>query len=270
MKRVLTAIPLILLLVIILEWLDPLFFSLVVALVATLALNEYYTITITAGFEPYRWFGHGASWGLLALFHFFPSNSPLLLFSLILAGIFILLLGLKRGDRLSSTLPGSALTFFGIIYITLPLALFILIRLRYSGQGEANRWIFLGLLTCWVSDTAAFCVGKLWGHHRLAPQVSPKKTWEGAVGGILGSGLAAGFGKLVLLPSLPWETILGVSLVLGMAGQLGDLSESTLKRGAGVKDSSNLLPGHGGMLDRIDAVLFVAPVLYGFLFWFVH
>ncbi len=270
MKRVLTAIPLILLLIAILEYLPPVFFSLLVVIVSFLALEEYWSIASKTGFEPFRWLGHLLSLSLLVILHFFSTHYQFLFFCLIAGCLLILLLGLTRADRLASVLPAAAITFMGLIYITLPLALFILIRLNQAGSAGGNRWVLWGLMTCWFGDTAAFCVGRLWGRHKLAPRISPRKTWEGAVGGGLGSCVAAGIGKWWLLPGESLLSLVTISLILGISGQLGDLAESCLKRGAGVKDSSNLLPGHGGMLDRIDAVLFAAPVLYCYLVWFLH
>jgi phosphatidate cytidylyltransferase len=270
MKRVLTAIPLILLLIVILEYLPPIFFSVLVVLVATLALEEYWEIASKSGFEPYRWPGHFLGLSLLLLAHLFSTNFQLLFFSLILTCLLILMIGLSRGNHLATVLPAAAITLMGLLYITLPLALFMLIRINHGNPGAGNRWVLWGLMTCWFSDTAAFCAGKLWGRHKLAPRISPKKTWEGAIGGCLSSGIAAVVGKWWLLPGQSLQTLIILSLVLGLLGQMGDLTESTLKRGSGVKDSSNLLPGHGGMLDRIDAVLFAAPLLYSYLNWFVY
>jgi phosphatidate cytidylyltransferase len=117
----------------------------------------------------------------------------------------------------------------------------------------------------WFGDTAAYYVGKTVGAHPLAPRVSPKKTVEGCVGGFLGNMAAAFVGQKLLLPAAPLAHLLVISLVLGAFSQIGDLSESAMKRSAGIKDSSNLLPGHGGMLDRIDGVLFASPPLLTYL-----
>jgi phosphatidate cytidylyltransferase len=270
MKRVLTAIPLILLLIAILEYLPPIFFSLLIAIVSCLALEEFWAIASKAGFDPFRWPGHLLSLGLLGILHYHSADYQWLFFCLVAGGLFIMMLGLTRADRLATILPATAITIMGLLYITLPLGFFIWIRLNHVGSAGGNRWVFWGLMTCWFGDTAAFCMGRLWGRHKLAPRISPKKTWEGAAGGVLGSCLAAGIGKWWLLPGEPLLSLFIISLLLAASGQLGDLAESCLKRGVGVKDSSNLLPGHGGMLDRIDAVLFAAPILYGYLAWFAH
>jgi phosphatidate cytidylyltransferase len=113
----------------------------------------------------------------------------------------------------------------------------------------------------WVNDTAAYFVGKFLGRRRLVPSLSPGKTLEGAVGGILGSLLVA-IGFIFIYPSLPLLPLLVLGLLVGVAAQVGDLVESVFKRQVGVKDAGNLIPGHGGMLDRLDSMLFTAPLVY--------
>jgi phosphatidate cytidylyltransferase len=117
------------------------------------------------------------------------------------------------------------------------------------------------LFSVWISDSAAYFIGKSFGKHKLAPRVSPKKTWEGAVAGFVGG--AGGFLLLSLffLSSLPIMDSIVIGVIIGTVGQIGDLAESQLKRDAGVKDSSALIPGHGGILDRFDSLLFIMPVV---------
>jgi phosphatidate cytidylyltransferase len=148
----------------------------------------------------------------------------------------------------------------GIIYV--PLFLSYLLLIRNGRDGEL--WIFLLLIVVFIGDTGAYYVGSYLGRHKLCPAVSPNKTVEGALGGLF-AGLGAGaLYKLLLLPPLPWGLSLLCILFINIAGQMGDLFESELKRAAHVKDSGTLLPGHGGVLDRIDALLFAAPVAYIF------
>ena len=148
----------------------------------------------------------------------------------------------------------------GVIYVPLFLSYLLLIR---SGR-DGELWIFLLLIVVFIGDTGAYYVGSYLGRHKLCPSVSPNKTVEGALGGLL-AGLGAGaLYKSFLLPLLPWGLSLLFFLSISIAGQMGDLFESQLKRVAGIKDSGTLLPGHGGILDRIDALLFAAPVAYIF------
>jgi phosphatidate cytidylyltransferase len=148
----------------------------------------------------------------------------------------------------------------GIVYI--PVLLSFLIRLRLSPDGM--MWIFFLLSLIFAGDTVAFYVGSYAGRHKLCPAVSPGKTVEGALGGLAGSIVVGALFKYLFFAGLPWGTSFLFFLSVGVAGPIGDLFESELKRAAKVKDSGGILPGHGGFLDRVDALLFAAPVAYLF------
>jgi phosphatidate cytidylyltransferase len=137
--------------------------------------------------------------------------------------------------------------------------------LRFHPQG--SHLIVLVLAISFLGDTGAYFAGRFLGRHKLYPSVSPKKTWEGAVGGLIASAGAAAVAHFYFLPSLPLGIGLALGAVLGALGQAGDLCESMLKRAYDVKDSGRILPGHGGLLDRIDALLFAAPGLYLAVRW---
>jgi len=143
---------------------------------------------------------------------------------------------------------------YGLPYLALPVAsLYHLQRL--------DPWVLILLFAIvWLGDTAAFYCGKKWGRRRFAPVVSPNKTWEGAVASLLAAVVAAGVWSYLRLGEVRLE-LLGLAVLTSIAAQMGDLVESLIKRGAGVKDSGHLLPGHGGVLDRVDALLFAAPVM---------
>lgn len=162
-------------------------------------------------------------------------------------------------QRLAAEDLGRAL--FGPVYAALPLALLILIDLRPKGP----IWIFFLLTVVFASDTGAFYFGRLLGRHKLYEAVSPNKTWEGAIGGLVASILAASLFVRLFGPCILDLKIIILVVILSTADQIGDLCESMLKRTHGVKDSGNLLPGHGGILDRIDGLLFAIPVLYVYL-----
>ncbi len=141
------------------------------------------------------------------------------------------------------------------------------VLLRETDDGRS--WVFLVLLTVWITDTGAYFVGRAVGRHKMAPTVSPGKTWEGAIGGQV-----AGFAAVVALNAvldlgMSTPEAIGLGLLLPAVGQVGDLAESAMKRGVGVKDSGWLVPGHGGIADRLDSLLFAAPVAYYFLQWVV-
>ncbi len=128
---------------------------------------------------------------------------------------------------------------------------------------DGRQFIFFLALTTWAGDTGAFYVGRALGRHPLAPRLSPKKTVEGALGGAAATVAAAALGRPWIWPRFAWGHAILIGLVLAVAGMLGDLCESAVKRAAGVKDSGGLIPGHGGVLDRLDSVIFAGPVLYG-------
>lgn len=148
----------------------------------------------------------------------------------------------------------------GIIYI--PLFLSFLVLIRNGADGMA--WVFLIIATVFAGDVGAFYAGRNLGWHKLCPSVSPGKTVEGAVGGLVGNLLVVGLFKCFFLTTLSWGGCILLALSMGIAGQVGDLFESEFKRFSGVKDSGVILPGHGGILDRIDALLFASPMAYFF------
>jgi phosphatidate cytidylyltransferase len=155
-------------------------------------------------------------------------------------------------------------TITGIVYagfLTTYLALFK----RLAPMSEGGHFVILVLVIAWLADTGGYFAGRFLGKAKLYEAVSPKKTWAGAWGGIAGSLAGVLVMKLLFLDWLSWFDVFAIAVVGGVLGQLGDLTESLLKRSVGVKDSGALLPGHGGILDRIDAVLFIAPFVYAYV-----
>ncbi len=197
---------------------------------------------------------------------------------------FIFLTRAMRGEDLKSGYPSAAASVFAFTYIALPLGMLVELRQMWAG---AFYLLYL-LFVVWAGDIFAYFVGKSMGRHLLAPRISPQKTWEGAIASLVAS---VAVGWMMFAYSLPissallrWGLIerrdglfgleqphmgpvIVLTIVLNIAAQLGDLVESLIKRGAGVKDSGAILPGHGGMLDRIDALLFAAPVLWYYAVW---
>jgi phosphatidate cytidylyltransferase len=159
-------------------------------------------------------------------------------------------------------------TVTGILYMGWMVGYYVMLRQLDHGR----ELVILALFATFACDTSAYFVGRAWGKHRMTPTISPHKTWEGAIGGFVGA-VAAALALRYLLSlgdwSLPLSYVeaIGVGCLVGIAAQLGDLLESLLKRRAGVKDSGNLLPGHGGVLDRIDSLVFTGVIVYYFVLW---
>jgi phosphatidate cytidylyltransferase len=200
--------------------------------------------------------------------------------------VFVAILGLtiwRRGVG-GRPLTTAAVTIFGALYTGGMLSFGYALRYHPYAFAEATLWgfavssgallVMLPLLVTWASDIGAYAVGRMIGKHKLIPSVSPGKTVEGAIGGLVASVIVAwAFGNSVLRPAAqlgfkwyPWGLI-AFGAIVSVAAQIGDLAESLLKREAGVKDSSRILPGHGGILDRLDSLFFVLPVSYLLIGW---
>jgi phosphatidate cytidylyltransferase len=195
--------------------------------------------------------------GMLAGLAFLLTPEPAWL-TLVIASMVLMTIELRQSD-LAKAMSGSATALLGVVYI------FGAWRCALALREINPHWLMIALLVSWAGDTAALYVGRAFGRHKLAPRVSPMKTWEGSVGSVAGGVLAAGIYAHFLIPSAPLWAVLAVAAAGNIAGQLGDLCKSAFKRGAGVKDSGTTLPGHGGWLDRIDSSLFSIPVVYALL-----
>ncbi len=265
MKRILTASLLVLVIVALLFFGQLWMLTLAACIIAELAAYEYLTLASLNGVRVPAWWMAAATALLFYVTYYRPIEAQLPLLSLL-----ALLLLAWTGFRapLDRVLPDAALGLFGLIYIAYPMSLMPMIWNRDDGKP-----LLLFLLVCvWMGDIAALYIGRRYGRHKLS-RLSPNKTWEGSLASVAGSvlaGLAVVYtgealsarGNTVLHILEPvWQSIL-LAIVINIAAQLGDLLESAIKRGAGVKDSGTLLPGHGGVLDRIDALLLATPVLW--------
>ena len=162
-----------------------------------------------------------------------------------------------RADNLSKTLPRAALLLIGVVYVFGCWKWALELRQYYS-----HHWLMYALLLNWAGDSGAYYIGRTFGKHKMAPRVSPKKSWEGAAASVVTSMLVGGAYLFHFIPGITVASAIGLTVAANMAGQLGDLAESAIKRGASVKDSGGMLPGHGGFLDRVDSTLFTLPVIY--------
>ncbi len=258
MKRVLTAAVLLPLFALAVLAPEPAWFAALAAAAALLALREYFGIAEASGLSPFKALGAVWTLGLLAA-AFRPDLVP----ASWVSGL--VLLGAGGQAVLSGTAPadllrGVAATAFGALYLGF-LPGFLLALKGLDGR-RGSGYVLLVCTAVWAGDTLAFYGGRLLGRHALAPRLSPGKTWEGALIGAAGSFAAAGLASATYLPEVAWPHALALGALVSVAGPFGDLFESALKRGAGIKDSSSLLPGHGGVLDRIDSLLFAAPAVF--------
>jgi len=240
-------------------------FMLFFTVAGLLILGEAYRMARPNGTEPNVWVGY--------LIYLALVGDQLLADGKNLGAVLILsilvLMTWEMFRKKPHVMENVASTFFAAIFVGMAMSYFILLQqLGYNGQGGhlggyAVLTVFIGVWTC---DTMAYFVGSAIGKHKIFPRVSPNKSWEGSLAGLTGSFIALLLiVKAGWLPGLEYSDALWLGLIAGVAGQAGDFAESLVKRDVGVKDSSNLLPGHGGAWDRLDSILFAAPLSYLYL-----
>lgn len=235
-------------------------------------VRELVLIGRKMGFNPSLPMGVLAGWLLLASFfldRYARGDNPLPLWlALSLAAAFIHFGALFADKDLEHALPSQAITWLGALYLGLGLGFQQkLFMLDGTLSKTGSRLIFALYLIVWLGDTFAYFLGSAFGRHKLAPRVSPKKSWEGLAGNYFGNLLGALLMKQFVCIEWTWVDMVAIGLLLGTVGQFGDLVESMWKRSAGVKDSNVgvAIPGHGGMLDRVDSLILAAPALYAYL-----
>jgi phosphatidate cytidylyltransferase len=262
LKRWITGLATIPFLVLLISKGGALLFALFIGIASMLALWEYFRIVFSN--KSKSELGHLPMLGLctspLVVWAAYINSYQVILAFIILNLMVAALISLQHAKDKSYALEIVTKQIVGIVYIPLLLAHLVLIRNGIDGV----IWTYLLLLIVFTGDTGAFYVGSYFGRRKLSPIVSPNKTIEGALGGIAANLSVGALFKYFFIPRLPWGPSLGFFLILGVVGQVGDLFESKLKRESNIKDSGSILPGHGGVLDRIDALLFAAPVAYLF------
>lgn len=262
-QRILTGIIVLPLLVFFLMRTNQFWLTVLLGLVNLLALHEYFRLALPSKRRIEQILGTLAGTALLPIL--ILAGSQALISAVTCVVLFWSCWFLFRYQDLATAVHDLALLLFGYVYLPLLLGhVGLLFQLP-----EGRSWIFLVLMAVMASDTAAYFVGSAIGKRRLYPAISPKKSWEGTFGGVAGSLLAMIIAKVSFFPALSLLDVVAVAVLLNVSGQLGDLFESMLKRSFGVKDSGNLIPGHGGILDRLDSLLFAFPVayLYAKLIW---
>jgi len=254
-RRVYTVLIVVPLRYVAIRYLPPAAFTAMVAVAGCLSLYEFYRLCFQTSLQPLA-LGIAVT-GCVALI-VSPHEPSLRQPGLLLALFGMLSIPLLVRTPLQESLKDGAVTLTGMLYVGLALSYLVLIRLLPQGE-----WLLLFLLVVtWAADTGAYYVGTLYGRWALAPRISPKKTVEGLAGGLFGAMIIAYAARWWFWPDLSTLDCLALAVLLTFVGVWGDLVESAIKRSVGVKDSGGLLPGHGGMLDRLDSLLFTAPAFY--------
>jgi len=271
-ERIITSVWFVSLLVIVVWFGGEPGFTILMVVFGILAALEFYRMVAISKAPPLTYFGLvwtallilSRNSELLPALESYLKPVPVTPFLLTAAVVPPLLWLLSRRQK-EGAFTSWAWTIAGILYVGWLLSYLVALR----GLDAGRNWVFFALFVTWVSDTTAFFIGRRFGRHKMAPNISPGKTWEGAMGGILGAIIMS-----ILfftptpfhLPLIYWQAIL-LSVLVSIFGQVGDLVESLLKRSMGVKDSGKLMPGHGGILDRMDSVVFAGMVVYYYVIW---
>ncbi len=241
--------------------LPPVYFTTLVIAAVIVGLYEFYRMAQARGHRPDAVLGMVL--GTLVVLEFYGSPLPGLgkFFIFTAALLAIMVVRLFSSRPVEGALEDVAQTFLGVFYVALLFSFQIVIRLGENGK----QWLVFLYFVIWASDIGAYSIGIPFGRHRLYEKVSPKKSLEGVAGALAASAGMALLCRVWFMPPIGMAEAVGLALLLAVVGTIGDLAESLFKRAAGVKDSGIIIPGHGGILDRMDSMLFAAPVLYYYL-----
>ena len=269
--RILTGvvgIPLVLLII----WVGGWWFAGTIIVVSALALHEFYGLATARGYSPNVFFGIGlgvviqVSLMIAAVGPFLVSMAWVIIAAVSLLVGTLKLLAAEMWRKSETPLANAGATLLGVVYIPLALSsLFFLRQIDLVGSSIPGligfELVMTLFVTIWAADSGAYFGGLSFGKHKLFPRVSPKKSWEGAIAGLI-SAVAAGVGMTIwLMPQADWIHGLAIGAIVGVFGPIGDLTESLLKRDATIKDSGSIIPGHGGVFDRFDSMIFCAPLV---------
>jgi phosphatidate cytidylyltransferase len=277
MNRIITAVIALPILIasILIPWLQPLF-VVIAAAAMIFGLYEFYVLARKKDLKPDAVVGYLGGAALFVVFYF-ANPTPLwgqarldvetIVLVLIVLTITTLVAATLRGAPFDKLVANSGATILGVLYVVFLGSHLVAIRTGFEQRLSAHllSFFFLALMG---ADTGAYYVGRAIGKHKLAPKISPGKTWEGVVGGLAAALALAAVAHFWFFRELPLKWALPLAAVMAILGILGDLTESAMKRGAGAKDAAKILPGHGGVLDRLDSLLFNAPLLYYFAYFY--
>jgi phosphatidate cytidylyltransferase len=271
MKRILTAVvvlPFLIASILI----DSLWWVFVLLAVAAMVLGlwEFYLLAKRLQLKPDPAAGYIAGAALVTI-SLYNDQAVILLVQFVIIALVIgtLIAATLRGAPFDKMIPSAGATILGVLYVAFLGSHLISIRTGFTPPLSRHLLSFF-FLVLMGADTGAYYIGRAFGKRKLAPSISPGKTWEGAIGGMLAALAMAALAHFWFFRELPLKYILPLAAVMTIVGIFGDLAESALKRGAGAKDAANILPGHGGMLDRLDSLLFNAPLIYYFARFYFH
>lgn len=281
-SRVLTALVAlpILILSILLPWFLPRvpqanwLFVLIAAFALGAGLFEFFTLTKKLELKADAAIAYiGAAFFFVGFLFDAPAKTPdLLILTIVLFLILVLISQTFRFQKdFSKMLTGVGVTILGVFYVAFLGGFIVSMRVGFADTTVpflSTKLIGFFFLVVMGADTGAYYVGKNFGKHKLVPKISPGKTWEGVIGGIVLSSAFAAISTATFFPELPFQFSIPLAILMTVVGLFGDLAESAMKRGAGAKDAASILPGHGGLLDRLDSLLFNAPILYYFARFF--
>jgi len=241
--------------------LPPVYFTALVLLAAAMGQYEFYRMAQARGFHPQR--ALGTTLGVLIVIWFYhpliPEQDRFLVLTVSL--LLIIVARLFSSRPVDGALEDVAATFLGVFYVAMLFAFQVVIRTGVNGK----QWLVFLYFIIWASDIGAYSIGIPFGRHRLYEKVSPKKSIEGLAGALVASAGMALICRIWFMPAMGTAEAIEIALALSAVGTIGDLAESLFKRAVGVKDSGGIIPGHGGILDRMDSMLFAAPILYYYL-----
>jgi len=254
---------------ILVPWLQPLFVALAAA-AFIFGLYEFYALARKKDMKPDVAAGFLGGAALFTIFYFATPDPTLsrldvqtILLVLIVLTAGTLIAAMLRGAQFDKMMNASGATILGVLYVVLLGGHLVAVRTGFAQTLSAHLLSFF-FLVLMGADTGAYYTGRAIGKHKLAPKISPGKTWEGVVGGVVAALVLATVAHFWFFRELPLKWALPLAAVMTVLGIFGDLTESALKRGAGAKDAAKILPGHGGALDRLDSLLFNAPLIYYF------
>jgi len=256
LKRILSAVVFLPFFFVIVYYGSPRAFFIFLSIAVLIGLIEFYSMIENSGRECYKFLGVPLGWLLVLTIYIEKNHFTILFFTFTI--LLILIYRLFQKEDFTKAIEGISHTLFGVFYVGLLMSYLLLLR----NLQEGYKYIFLLFLITWMGDTVAYYTGMSIGNKKLYPKISGNKTIEGSLGGLIGSIGGAFIAKLWFFSNLRLLDCLVLGILLGVFGQLGDLCESLLKRSSAIKDSGKIIPGHGGILDRVDSILFSAPLLY--------